>query len=149
MTIKKAYLDIVTYLKDNKYSKVETILPDIIKLCSAKRDKPDGSNYIKNADGEVTHLFCYYHKKWEDVTLAEFGKKNASPIGFYAICKEGISTQAKQQRVAKAANSELLDGVIDGSLNVSDLQKLRADIDTKRKVTVPRKDGHGTNEKPN
>ncbi len=148
MAIKKTYQDLVTYLENNKQYKVKTILPDVIKLCSAKSGGASIVTFIKNSDGAVTHIFCYYHKKWESVTDVEYGKKTNSASGFSNMCKEGTSRWTKQQRVAKSANAALLDDIVKGSVNVSDLTQLRADIETKRGKIIPREDGHGTDEKP-
>lgn len=147
MTIKKTYQDLITHLENNKQYKVKTILPDIIKLCSAKSGGASIVTFIKGLDGVVTHIFCYYHKKWESVTEVEFGIKTNSASGFSNMCKEGTSRWTKQQRVAKSANSALLDDIVKGSVSVSDLTQLRANIETKRNEIIPREDGHGTDVK--
>ena len=150
MAIKKAYVELMDYLEANKDSKVKTILPGAIALCSAKSggSGSGGSNFIKNADGEVTHVFCYYHKKWEAVADVEFGKKTTSPTGLNNMCKIGTSAWTKQQRAAKTANNGLLDDVMAGKVEAKDLEGLRADIDKEKSKIVPREDGHGTDEKP-
>ena len=147
MAIKKAYVALIEYLEANKDSKVKTILPGAIELCSAKTSgSGTGANFKKDKDGNVTHVFCYYHKKWEDVKVVEFGVKSTSPTGLNNMCKEGTSQWTKQHRAAKKANEDLLNDVSDGKVNPADLKGLRADIEATRATIVPREDGHGTYE---
>ncbi len=145
MAIKKAYQEIVAYLEDNKDSKVKTVLPGVIELASAKTGGGGGggSTIRRNDAGEVTHIFCYYHKMWEDVSVVEFGKKATSPTGLNNMCKEGTSAWTRQQRVAKKANESLLNDVASGEVAPSDIAAKQADINEARGLIVPREDGVG------
>ena len=150
MAIKKVFVELVEYLEANEGSKVKTILPGVIELCSAKSGggKGGASTFIKDSNGNVTHVFCYYHKKWEAVDAVEFGTKTTSPTGLNNMCKEGTSQWTKQQRAAKKASEELLDQVSNGEVDPADLAKLREDIEATRAQIVPREDGHGSEDKP-
>ena len=150
MAIKKAFVDLVAFLEENEGSKVKTIMPGVIELCSAKSGggKGGASTFIKNEAGEVTHIFCYYHKKWEAVAEVEFGTKTTSPTGLNNMCKEGTSQWTKQQRAAKKASEALLDQVAAGEVDANDISGLREDIETTRSAVVAREDGHGTEDKP-
>lgn len=145
MAIKKAYQEIVAYLEDNQGSKVKTILPGVIELASAKSGGGGGggSTIRRNEAGEVTHIFCYYHKMWEPIAEVEFGKKATSPTGLNNMCKEGTSQWTKQQRVAKKAKEALLDDVAQGIVAPGDIVAKQADIDTARALIVLREDGIG------
>lgn len=153
MAIKKAYAELVAFLEENKDSKVKTILPGVIDLCSAKAGGFGGGEpkFKKDDKGVVTHVFCYYHKKWEEVAVCEYGVKTTSPTGLSNMCKEGTSMWTKQQRAAKKAKEDLLTGIAipegeEGHINVADLAGLQADIEAYRGAVIPREDGHGTDE---
>lgn len=146
MSIKKAFVDLIAYLEENENSKVKTILPGAIELASARSGGGGSSNIRRNEAGEVTHIFCYYHKKWEDVTTVEFGKKATSPTGLNNMCKEGTSQWTKQQREAKKAKEALLLQVAAGEVKPEDIAAVTTDIDTAKNMIVPREDGQGSDE---
>jgi len=148
MAIKKAYQDVVDYLEANQGSKVKTILPDVIAMCSAKSGGGGGggAQFRKDADGNVTDIFCYYHKKWEPVAEVEFGKKATSPTGLSNMCKEGTSAWTKAVAAAKKAKAQLLDDVANEVVAPGDIKAKTADIDTARALIVPREDGIGSDE---
>jgi len=146
MAIKKAYTAVIEFLEANKDSKVKTIMPGVIELCSAKTGGGSGGavTFKKDDKGVVTHVFCYYHKMWEEVEAVEYGVKSTSPTGLNNMCKEGVSQWTKQQRAAKKASEDLLNGISDGTIDPADLAGLRTDIESKRSEVVAREDGHGT-----
>lgn len=144
MAIKKAYQDIVSHLEANPDKKVKAVLQDIIEMASAKVGGGRNSdNVLRDADGNVIAVFCYYHKMYEPVADVEYGKKATSSTGLNSMCKEGTSHWTKQQREAKKAQEELLDKVMAGELAASDLEAARAEIDKTKKVVVPREDKIG------
>lgn len=147
MTIKKAYVEIVEFLEANENSKVKTILDAVKDMCSAKSGGGGGgSSFRKDDDGNVTAIFCYYHKKWEDPNVVEFGKKATSPTGMNNMCKEGTSQWTKQHRAAKKAKEDLLNQVATGEVAPEDIAKHQEAIDAAMNEIVPREDGHGTDE---
>lgn len=147
MKIKKAYEEVVAFLEANENSKVKTILDEVKALCSAKTSGgTGGSNFKKNDAGEVTHIFCYYHKMWEPVDQVEFGAKSTSATGLNNMCKEGTSQWSKQNRAAKKANEDLLTRVGKGEVAPEDIAAEQEKIEAERAVVVPREDGIGSAE---
>ena len=102
--------------------------------------------FLKDEDGNVTHIFCYYHKKWEDVTVAEYGGKKGTATGLNTMCKEGVSNWTKQQRVKKQSEAGLLTKVISGELMPDELPAEQLRLSEEAKVIKPRIDEHGTDE---
>lgn len=143
MAIKKVFQPLVDFLEANRDSKVKTIIDGAIELCSAKAGGGGASTFIKDAAGKVTHVFCYYHKKWEEVGPVEYGAKASSPTGYNSMCKLGTSEWTKQQRAAKKASIDLLTNVGAGKVNPSDIVKHQEDINAAKAVIVPRPDGLG------
>jgi hypothetical protein len=147
--IKKAYQSLVTFLETNKDKKVNTILDDIKDMCSAKTGGGGGSNastVLRDEEGNVTHIFCYYHKQWEPVSgesAVEYGKKLGSATGLNSMCKEGTSAWTKQQRQAKKAGEDLLTQVAAGEVAPADIAAHQADLEAARKLITPREDGIG------
>jgi hypothetical protein len=106
------------------------------------------SKVLLDKNDKVTHIHCYYHEKWEDVAVAEYGKKASSPTGFSNMCKEGTAAWTKQQRDAKKAKDDLLAEVAAGTVKPADIQtQMEAIEKTRGKITV-REDKHGTNDAP-
>jgi len=145
--VKKQFEELYTLLVDNKNKKVSTVLPQLIELM-AKKNNASGKaqTFIKDEDGNVTHVYCYYHKKWEDVTVAEYGSKKGTATGLNTMCKEGVSNWTKQQRVKKQAEAELITKVVNGELLPEDLKSVQDQLIEDSKIIVPRADGHGTDE---
>lgn len=143
MTVKKVYVELVTFLESNKNKKIETLMPQILELVSSKQAT---KNFITDENGNVTHIFCYYHKKWEKLSECEYGTKKHSPSGYNSMCKEGVNQWTKQQRDAKKAESELLQKLIDKTLTPEDIDAERQKIQVEKDQIIPRKDGLGTDE---
>ena len=138
MTIKKAYVELVAFLEDNKAKKVSTILDDIKAMCEAKNSSGSdtGTTFLKDEHDEVVAIFCYYFKKWLPLCDVEFGKKANTASGYNTMCKSGVSAWTKQQRVAKKANEELLAKVGAGEVAVEDIAKYQAEYEADRKAVV-------------
>ena len=144
--IKKAYAEIIEFLTENADKKVSTILDDVIGMASAKAGggASGGATTVRrDEDGNVVAVFCYYHKQWEDISVAEYGAKASSATGLNNMCKEGVSQYTKQQRAAKKANEELLQRVADGEVKVGEIATEQAALDEARYAIVAREDGHG------
>jgi hypothetical protein len=145
MAIKKAYQAIIDFLEVNKESKVKTILDGVIELASAKA--PGGGraseNVLRDAEGNVVAVFCYYHKMFEPVADVEYGNKATSSTGLNSMCKEGTSAWTKQQRAFKKAGEEMLTAIQAGEVEVADIETIRnADMALKDAI-VAREDGIG------
>lgn len=143
MSIKKQYQAIYALLEENSNKKVSTIMPKIVELMSAKVTQ---KTFMKNEDGIVTHVYCYYHKKWEDVTQAEYGKKANTATGLNTMCKEGVSAWNKQQRRKTKANAELLEFLASGELSPDEIASKQAEILLEVSIIEPRSDEHGSDE---
>jgi hypothetical protein len=150
MATKKAFVPIVELLEANKNKQVSAVLEKVYELTAAKAGGGgrSSSSVLRNDAGDVTHIFCYYHKKWEDVSVAEYGKKASSPTGFSNMCKEGTAAWTKQQRDAKKAREDLLTAVSEGSVNPSDISGQMEKIEKDRSKIIAREDKHGTTDAP-
>lgn len=144
-TIKKAFVEIATILNENSNKKVSTILPQLLELMTAKSSGGSdiGKTFLKDDNGEVFAVYCYYHKQWELISECEYGAKKGTASGLNTMCKEGVSHWTKQQRKAKKAKEALLDSIASGDIEVSDLADKQAEIEEAKVVIVPREDGHG------
>lgn len=144
-TIKKAYIEIANLLNDNKTKKVATILPQLMELMTAKSSGGSdiGKTFLRDDNGEVFAVYCYYHKMWELTSECDFGAKKGTASGLNTMCKEGVSRWTKQQRVAKKTKEALLDGIASGDIEVGDLVEKQAEIEEAKSVVVGREDGQG------
>ena len=138
MAIKKAYQEIVALLEANENKKIKTLLPQIIALCEAKNGGGSeiGKTFLKDEDGEVLAIYCYYFKKWMPLCDVEFGAKKSTATGFNTMCKEGVSNWTKQQRVATKAKEGLLEQLTSGDLEAVDLPAAQEAIEEARKAIV-------------
>lgn len=144
MTIKKQFEELYALLEANKSKKVSTIMPEIIALMSSKSGGSDiGKTFLKDDNGEVYAVFCYYHKKWELTSVAEYGTKTNTATGLNTMCKEGVSSWSKQQRAYKKRNEDLLQLIAIGELSSEDLPALLEQAELARKAIEVRNDEHG------
>lgn len=135
MLIKKDFQELVTFLETNKNKKVDTILELVREMCSNKNDV----NFKKNDEGVVTHVYCYYHKEWEDVSVVEYGQKVSNKAtGLNTMCKVGLNQWSKQQRDYKKAKETLLDQVSKGELTIEALNLELTKLDEVKNTIVPR-----------
>ena len=138
MTIKKAYVELIEFLEANKNKKVSTILEEAKSMCESKNSSASdtGSTFIKNDEGEVIAMFCYYYKRWMPLCDVEFGVKKNTASGYNTMCKSGVSNWTKQQRKATKAKSELLSKVASGDILPEELTEHQANIEAERKSIV-------------
>lgn len=105
MAIKKEFQALVTFLETNQNKKVVTILEQIREMCSQQNTV----TFKKDAEGNVTEVYCYYHKRWELVSEHEYGKKASNKAtGLNTMCKVGLNQWTKQQSAAKKAREQVL-----------------------------------------
>ena len=120
-------------------------MPQLIELMQRKNNSSGQANtFIRDDEGNVVAIYCYYHKQWELLSECEYGKKATSATGYNTMCKEGVSKWTKQQRVKKQAEAGLLDRVIAGELSTDDIPNEQVRLAEEAKIIVPREDGHGT-----
>lgn len=143
--VKKAYVEIARILNENSNKKVSSILPELMELMTSKGSGGSdiGKTFLKDENGEVFAIYCYYHKKWELISECEYGQKKGTATNLNTMCKEGVSNWTKQQRIAKKAKEQLLAQLASGELSVEDLPNAQAEIEDNRDVIIPREDGHG------
>ena len=140
MTIKKAYVELIQFLELNSTKKVSTILEEAKAMCEAKNN---GETVLRDEDGEVVAIFCYYHKKWEPISDCEYGAKKSTSSGYNTMCKEGVSNWTKQQRKSKLNKESLLEQLSEGTLDVNDLKQHQDEIEIERTKVLPREDTIG------
>jgi hypothetical protein len=145
--IKKAYVELYQLMLDNPKKQIATMMPQFLEIMQAKSaGGTNGKTFKTDDEGNVTHIFCYYHKKWEPLAEVEFGKKKHSASGYNTMCKEGVSQWTKQQRVKKQAEQELLTKVANGELKPEDIADEQARILEESKRIEPRDDEIGFDE---
>lgn len=129
MNIKKPYVEVVEFLMANENKKVSSIIGEILLMCESKKQD---STAIKDSDGNIIAIYCWYHKQWELVKDVPYGAKANSTTGLNTMCKVGVSKWTKAQRDAKQALAELLTKVSKGEVEPTDIVKLQQDIEAKR-----------------
>lgn len=133
MAIKKDYVELVNFLETNKNKKVETILDLVREMCSQKVE----TTFKKDENGNVTHVFCYYHKVWEDVSQVEYGKKASNKAtGLNTMCKVGLNQWSKQQRVAQKEKNELLEKMAKGEVTQEEFTQELDAIELRRNTII-------------
>ena len=133
MAIKKDYVELVNFLETNKNKKVETILDLVREMCSQKVE----TTFRKDDDGNVTHVYCYYHKVWEDVSQVEYGKKASNKAtGLNTMCKVGLNQWSKQQRVAQKEKNELLEKMAKGEVTQEEFTQELDAIELRRNTII-------------
>lgn len=138
--IKANFQELITLLEQNKNKKVSTIMPEILTLVTTKQ-KHKAS--IRDDNGDVLAIYCYYHKQWELIDECEYGKKKSSSTGLNTMCKEGTSNWTKQQRQAKQQKELLLTQLANGEITHDALTDKLQEIEEARTVIIPREDGLG------
>lgn len=133
-TIKKDFVSIVEFLEANKSKKVSTILDELKDMCSKKTSD---KTFIRDSEGNVVSVYCYYHKQWEDVSEVAYGPKKNTASGLNTMCKQGVSNWTKQQRVAKQRKEALLTKLGTGEITVEQLPAEQELIEEERKVIIP------------
>ena len=142
--VKKQFEEVYALLEANSNKKVSTLMPQLIELMSRKGGgMANGKNFLKDDEGKVIAVFCYYHKKWEAVSEVEYGAKKGTATGLNTMCKEGVSAWTKQQRRKKADEAKVLDLVAKGELEPADIGAKLLEIKDACEAIEPRDDEHG------
>ncbi len=135
---KKQYQELVAFLELNKNKKISTILDEVKAMCEAKKGGSNGETLKRDADGNVLEVYCWYHKEWEVVADVEYGTKKGTASGLNTMCKQGVSSWTKQQRVAKKQKDEVLDKLMNNELTQEDAKLALEAIEEARNVVVER-----------
>lgn len=136
MATKTQFAAILNLLNNNKSKKVATILKDPAFLALVET-KVRSTTAKYDANGQVTHIFCYYHKEWEEVATTPYGKKASTKHGLNTMCKAGASAWTKQQRVARELKEETLQCLLEGLLTREECQVELERIEENRKAIIP------------
>lgn len=134
--VKKVYQPLIDVLNANQGKKVSDVMAQILELASAKTASA-GSVAIRDKDNKVVAILDYYFKRWMPLVgekAVDFGQKANTPTGYNSMSKAGTSEWTKQQRVAKAANEQLLKDVAAGVVKPADLTAKLAEIEAQRKA---------------
>ena len=129
MTIKKNFQELVTLLETNKNVKVSDILDQVLELAQSKVRE---SVYKFDELGNVTHVFCYYHKVWESLEECEYGSKASSKHNINNMCKIGVNQWTQQQKEYTTLKAQATTKILDGSLDPSDLQEYLDNLETQK-----------------
>lgn len=138
--VKKVYQPLIELLESNKGKKVSSLLPEILELVQSKQI---AKSYKTDDEGNVTHIFCYYHKMWEPVVDCDYGSKKNTATGLNTMCKEGLSNWTKQQREFRKAKEGILDLVTSGTLAPQDVEAKLTELEEARNAIHTREDGIG------
>jgi hypothetical protein len=113
------------------------------RIRTAKSGGSDiGRTYLK--DGEATYaVYCYYHKRWELVSVADYGSKQNTATGLNTMCKEGVSSWTKQQRAYKKVRETALMQLAEGAIDKAEYEALMDQAEINRKAIEVRDDEHG------
>ena len=144
LNVKKGFEEVAQLLIDSENRRVKTILPQLLALMQRKNNASGQANtFLKDDAGNVVAIYCYYHKLWEDVEVADYGSKKNTATGLNTMCKQGVSSWTKQQRQKKQEQAVLLDQLVSGEIERDDVVTLQTEIIEVSKVIKPRDDEHG------
>lgn len=129
MKVKKSFEEVIKFLEANQNKKVSALLPELLTMCESRKQS---SACIKDSDGNVLAIYCYYHKQWEVVADVEYGSKVNSTTGLNTMCKIGTSMWTKKLNQSKKAKASLIDEVAIGNILPGDIQGHMLDIDSER-----------------
>lgn len=135
LIVKKQFETIYNILKANEGKKLSKKLMDELTNCMIS--KGGQKTFKLDDEGNVTHIFCYYHKEWEEVSSIPYGKKSSTAHGLNTMCKEGVSNWTKQQRRMKQEKDALLQQLLDGTILQEELQALTNDIEARACEIIP------------
>lgn len=142
MSIKKAYVGIMSLLAANMDATVESIYDQVEALASAKAGGGAGAtSFHKNEDGDVVALRCGYFGLWFLASEVEFGKKASSASGYNTMCKVGMSAWTKAQSNFKKAKEQLLDDVAAGTVAPGDIAAVTAELEETRLTPIELPEG--------
>lgn len=131
-TVKKDFVELVELLEANKDKKVSTIMGEILELATSKKKS---KTFKVDENGNITEIFCYYHKEWEPVEW--YGKKSSSTTGYNTMCKTGVNQWTRQQAEAKKAKEKLLEDFAEGKVSQEEIKEKLEEIEIRRKRIEP------------
>lgn len=150
--LKKSLAGLFAILRENQERKVKSIMGDIEHFFYAKSNSTGSSTpheqaTLKDANGKVVAIRCYYFKRWMPLVgdlAVEVGSKANSATGLNTMCKEGVNLWTKQNREAKLAMDDLLARVEAGEVSPSGIADEKAKIEADRKRIAETDKGFAT-----
>lgn len=138
MAIKKAFTAVHSLLAANQSAVVESLMPQLTELMSAKAGGGGGkaTTFHKSEDGTVVAVQCYYFKQWMDPRLVDFGAKAGSATGLNSMCKAGLSAWTKQQAAFRKAKEQLLADVAEGTIAATDIKAKLEELEVQRDTII-------------
>jgi len=134
-------------------------------LSELTKPKVGGSSDVNDytvfdTDGNVTHIFCTYHKLWEpvigvrededgeDIEFPLFKINEKTKNGYERECTEGTTSWREQTKVFKTTNDSVIADMLEGAINNVKAKGLIADATAARAIHIGRADKLGDTEKP-
>jgi len=133
--IKKQFVSIFSIIETNKDKFSKSLYQSLVDECTSKTL---AQTFRTNDDGDL-EVFCWYHKEWENTTTCEYGNKKGTKTGLNTMCKQGVSSWTKQQRVLKSSKENLLTQVMNGDVQQDELVDLMYDLEQASKKIESRK----------
>ncbi len=159
MTKKKLHETVLELCSEYKANKALTDA-----LSELTKPKVGGSSNVEDytcldADGNVTAIFCAYHKRWEPVTtivetedgdteISLFKASEKSKNGFERSCIEGDKQWKEQAKVYKASKDAIMTDLLDANIDAENAKAAIASLEAARAIHTPRVDGIGSEESP-
>ena len=115
---------------------------------------------VFDTEGNATHVFCTYHKKWEPVSKLEanedgdeldvplFKANPKSKNGLFRACNIGESSWKEQAKVFKATKDAVISDLLEGEIDNDAAKELIATAEAERAVHVEREEGLGEDDRP-
>ena len=143
VTYKKTFVPIMDILLADTTATIDSVLDQIAPIAAAKQrgatKGESAKNHLKDLEGNVVGIRCYYYKRWMPVVGAaavEFGVKASSATGFNTMSKSGQSHWSKQHSLAKRELLNLFDQLEAGELAPEDISSAKQAIEDKRNEVV-------------
>lgn len=133
--VKKQFVELVNFLEENKDKKVSSILKQVLEMVESK--KKDSTIRTDEA-GNITHIFCYYHKEWEPVEW--YGKKASSHSGYNTMCREGVNQWTARERAYKQAHQAVLALLLANEIDNDEAKRRLEQIEKEKTLIVPREE---------
>ncbi len=160
MTKKKLHESVLELCVTHKASKVLTDALSALTIPKVGGSSDVNDYTVFDKDGNVTHIFCTYHKKWEPVVTVEededgdeidvnlFKINDKTKNGFERECLEGTASWREQSKVFKTTNDAVVADLLEGEIDNVKAKALLADAAASRAVHIPRTDKLGIADKP-
>jgi len=153
MTKKELNEQVITLCTQHEASEELTAALNELTKPKVGGGSADVNDYtVFDTDGNVTHVYCTYHKQWEPVAdeAGEMLFKTNDKVknGFDRECTEATASWRAESKVFKATKDGAIQDLLDGNISNDEAKDIIAQAEEARSVHTPREDGLGTDEKP-